>query len=69
MYFQVLVENGYMSGGAGYILSSRALQDIVEIAFRKGVCKQTNRNEDVQIGLCLQVRLIIVSNLVLLLLL
>jgi len=45
-----------MSGGAGYVISSRALNDVINIGFKNGSCKPDGGDEDVEIGKCLEVR-------------
>ncbi|XP_053383131.1 glycoprotein-N-acetylgalactosamine 3-beta-galactosyltransferase 1-like isoform X2 [Mercenaria mercenaria] len=44
---------GYMSGGAGYVISSQGLDQLIHGGFENGGCKQDGGNEDVEIGLCL----------------
>lgn len=44
-----------MSGGGGYVMSSRALHDVMNIGFKKGSCKGDGGDEDVEIGKCLEV--------------
>ncbi|OCT95766.1 glycoprotein-N-acetylgalactosamine 3-beta-galactosyltransferase 1 isoform X1 [Xenopus laevis] len=51
--FKPYIKQGYMSGGAGYVLSREALIRFVE-GFRTGVCKHTTSTEDVAIGNCMQ---------------
>ncbi|XP_052762008.1 glycoprotein-N-acetylgalactosamine 3-beta-galactosyltransferase 1-like [Mya arenaria] len=48
------VKNGYMSGGGGYVISSRALHDVVRIGFKNGSCLLDGGSEDVEMGKCLQ---------------
>ena len=53
-----MVSKGYMSGGAGYILSRRALDKFVKVALNNTsgkLCrKDDDGDEDVEMGMCLQ---------------
>lgn len=55
--FKRYVEQGYMSGGSGYVLSKKALKLLYEIGFKQKL-EDCNMNdgyiEDVEIGYCLQ---------------
>ncbi|WAQ93655.1 C1GLT-like protein [Mya arenaria] len=53
-HMKLFVKNGFMSGGGGYVISSRALHDVVRIGFENGSCKIDGHGEDVEIGKCLQ---------------
>lgn len=52
---QAYFQSGYMSGGAGYVMSARALDNLIKEGFRNGACKSDGGDEDVEIGKCLAV--------------
>lgn len=59
-HFNKFVNSGYMSGGAGYVISNRGLRHLITRGYRNGVCEIKQRqedpenSEDIETGRCLE---------------
>ncbi|XP_052801609.1 glycoprotein-N-acetylgalactosamine 3-beta-galactosyltransferase 1-like isoform X2 [Mya arenaria] len=54
-HFKPYVKNGYMSGGAGYVLSKEALKRLYNVFDDSSKCRQDDGGaEDLELGKCLQ---------------
>ncbi|XP_045182180.1 glycoprotein-N-acetylgalactosamine 3-beta-galactosyltransferase 1-like [Mercenaria mercenaria] len=60
-HFNKFVLSGFMSGGAGYVISNSALRQLVEFGFNQEKCpvvpneEDPENGEDVEIGRCLNI--------------
>lgn len=52
-HFMSIIEGGYASGGAGYVLSKQALKRLAIDGTDDVICRQDGGAEDVEIGKCL----------------
>ncbi|XP_069105645.1 glycoprotein-N-acetylgalactosamine 3-beta-galactosyltransferase 1-like isoform X2 [Argopecten irradians] len=53
-HFKMHIDQGYMSGGAGYVINKQALKQVVEQGFQRDACLEDGGDEDVEIGRCLE---------------
>lgn len=60
-HFDKFVSNGFMSGGAGYVISNSALRHLVKFGFNHNACPvfqnvdDPENSEDIEVGRCLNV--------------
>ncbi|XP_046874666.1 glycoprotein-N-acetylgalactosamine 3-beta-galactosyltransferase 1 isoform X1 [Hypomesus transpacificus] len=52
--FTPFIQQGYMSGGAGYVLSKEALRRFID-GFQRGKCSHSSTLEDVALGKCMEI--------------
>lgn len=53
--FKPDIAQGYMSGGAGYVLSAEALRRLATGLFNESICRQGGlANEDIELGRCME---------------
>ena len=50
---QLHTPRGYNSGGAGYLLSAKAVEMLLEYLQKKGFCKPDGAIEDLDVAICL----------------
>ncbi|KAL5019849.1 hypothetical protein ScPMuIL_002741 [Solemya velum] len=56
-HFRMFMEQGYMSGGAGYVMSRKALRMFIEEGINhkdESICPTDGQDEDVNVGRCLE---------------
>lgn len=59
-HFNKFIRNGYMSGGAGYVISNRGIRQLVERGLQDGECElkvhkeDPDNSEDIETGRCLE---------------
>ncbi|KAL5019844.1 hypothetical protein ScPMuIL_002736 [Solemya velum] len=56
-HFRMFLEQGYMSGGAGYVMSRKALRMFIEEGINhknESICRTDGPDEDVDVGRCLE---------------
>lgn len=53
-HFKMHLKQGYMSGGGGYVISRKGLKKLFEEGFKVNGCDADGKDEDVEIGKCLQ---------------
>ncbi|KAL4217575.1 Transferase [Mactra antiquata] len=67
-HFNKFIRSGYMSGGAGYVISRRALTQFFEIGIKNGLCPilqnedDPENSEDIETGQCLNISGVSVIN-------
>ena len=53
-HFKTIVQQGYYSGGAGYVLSKEALTRLANKGRNSKICSQDGGAEDVELGKCMK---------------
>lgn len=53
-HFKMHLKQGYMSGGAGYVISRKGVKKLFEDGFKVDGCDADGYDEDLEIGRCLQ---------------
>ncbi|KAK3100254.1 hypothetical protein FSP39_016982 [Pinctada imbricata] len=54
-HFRAHLTHGYHSGGAGFVISRKGLDQMMTQGYERGLCTITGEVEDMEIGKCLQI--------------